>query len=165
VKAATSRACTRDESNLPVASGAALVVDRDGDGKSEDVNGDGAVNYADVEALTTAIERGVTADGSPFLDHDTDGDLDSDDVRALARDVRIDGDVDADGVVEDFNGDGFDFLDVVSLLDRLDGEGPAADHVDPVCDHFRTFTTDGGDEGVDFLDVVTLLEELAEYQE
>ena len=69
---------------LPGADAESAPTDPDGDGRYEDINGDGTVSFDDAVALSFVQSTDLSTDQVDALDFDEDGDLDIDDAVALA---------------------------------------------------------------------------------
>ncbi|RLM57437.1 hypothetical protein DVK02_06625 [Halobellus sp. Atlit-31R] len=69
---------------LPGADAPSAPTDPDGDGRFEDVDGDGAVTFGDAVALSFVQATELRSEQVTALDFDEDGDLDTDDAVALA---------------------------------------------------------------------------------
>ncbi|MFC6873782.1 hypothetical protein [Halobellus marinus] len=72
------------EESLPGADTGAAPTDPDGDGRYEDVDGDGEVTFDDAVALSFVDTTELSSEQVAALDFDEDGDLDMDDAVALA---------------------------------------------------------------------------------
>ncbi|WP_311172629.1 hypothetical protein [Halobellus ordinarius] len=72
------------EESLPGADTGAAPTDPDGDGRYEDVDGDGEVTFDDAVALSFVDVTELSSEQVAALDFDEDGDLDMDDAVALA---------------------------------------------------------------------------------
>ncbi|MGM0591356.1 MAG: PPC domain-containing protein [Halobacteriota archaeon] len=69
---------------IPGVGGQNPPTDTDGDGKYDDVNGDGKATFGDAIALAFADTSGLSAQQTAALDFDDDGDADFEDAIALA---------------------------------------------------------------------------------
>ncbi|SEQ47545.1 hypothetical protein [Natrinema salaciae] len=88
-----------DPDSPPAVVGSDPPRDPDGDGRFEDVDGDGSVDLDDAVALFDALESEEVSANADAFDRNCNGDADYDDVVTLARNARNDGD-DADADTE-----------------------------------------------------------------